>query len=342
MNAPSPLRPILPTRAILPARPIQPAQPIRATQSGRRAGVIQGAFLGGKPRFTMTGSRGVSATVQRSAAISASNATQLPDGFLGFRPVMHAQRMPEAIQRKMETLFKTSFSDVRIHVGPDAGLIGASAFTQGSDVYFAPGQYNPTTPQGQRILGQQLAHVVQQRAGRARNPFGSGLAVINDPMLKAEAEMMGARAAMAQALQPKSQGNGLNGPHTAAGSRLQAPAPILPKKAGTATAGAATGRGAILPSAPAPILPKRADARIWATSSNGSNPSGTHGGPILPNKPVQAKLAHAPILPGPPSSAPVGAGLALQPLMALGAAAARGRELFNALVSHVGSRVFGL
>ena len=120
MNAPSPLRPSLPTRAILPARPIQPAQPIRATQAGRRGGVIQGAFLGGKPRLNMMGTRVGSATVQRSAAIPASNATPLPDGFAGFRPVMPAQRMPEAIQRKMESLFKTSFSDVRVHVGGGA------------------------------------------------------------------------------------------------------------------------------------------------------------------------------------------------------------------------------
>ena len=134
---------ILPARAILPARPVLPAQPIRPTRAGRGSGVIQGAFLGGKPRLTMTAGRSGSATLQRSAAMPTSNATPLPPEFGGFRPVMPAQRMPEAIQLKRKSLFKTSFSDVRIHVGPDAGLIGASAFTQGSDVFFAPGQYNP-------------------------------------------------------------------------------------------------------------------------------------------------------------------------------------------------------
>jgi Domain of unknown function (DUF4157) len=355
MNAPSPLRPILPARAILPARPIMPAQPIRATRASRGSGVIQGAFLGGKPRLTMTAGRAGPATVQRSAAvptanaIPTSNATPLPPEFGGFRPVMPAQRMPEAIQRKMETLFKTSFSDVRIHVGPDAGLIGASAFTQGSDLFFAPGQYNPNTPGGQRLLGQQLAHVVQQRTGRARNPFGSGIAVVNDPMLKAEAEMMGARASMPQALQAKAPGKGLVGSHAATASQRQIPGPILPKRAGAGATTAPTGRspsakaGPILPSVPGPILPKRIDAVGAPILPGLSTPfRATAGGPILPSKPVQAKLAQGPILPRRPSSIPGIASRAVQPMMAIGAAVAFGHQFVNSVVTQVGRRVLGL
>jgi hypothetical protein len=94
----------------------------------------------------------------------------------------------------MESLFKTSFADVRVHVGPHAEALGALAFTHGSNVYFAPGQYNPRTTQGQRLLGHELAHVVQQRAGRAKNPFGSGVAVLHDRSLEAEADRMGNQA----------------------------------------------------------------------------------------------------------------------------------------------------
>jgi hypothetical protein len=96
----------------------------------------------------------------------------------------------------MESVFKTSFADVRVHVGPQAAAVGAVAFTQGSNVYFAPGQYNPQTPQGRKLLGHELAHVVQQRRGRVNNPFGSGVAVVRDPRLEAEAEQMGIRASM--------------------------------------------------------------------------------------------------------------------------------------------------
>jgi hypothetical protein len=95
----------------------------------------------------------------------------------------------------MEGLFQTSFSSVRVHVGPQASSIGALAFAQGTDLYFAPGHYNPGTPQGRGLIGHELTHVVQQRAGRVRSPVGSGLAVVQDPSLEAEAERMAMRAA---------------------------------------------------------------------------------------------------------------------------------------------------
>jgi GNAT superfamily N-acetyltransferase len=40
-----------------------------------------------------------------------------------------------------------------------------------------------------------LAHVVQQRAGRVRNPLGSGIAVVQDHALEAEADRLGQHAA---------------------------------------------------------------------------------------------------------------------------------------------------
>jgi len=67
------------------------------------------------------------------------------------------------------------------------------AFTHGSNIHFAPGQYDPSSARGQQILGHELAHVVQQRTGRVRNPFGTGLAVVQDPALEAEAEQTSRR-----------------------------------------------------------------------------------------------------------------------------------------------------
>ena len=37
--------------------------------------------------------------------------------------------------------------------------------TKGDEIHFAPGAYNPGSLQGQRLLGHELAHVVQQRKG---------------------------------------------------------------------------------------------------------------------------------------------------------------------------------
>jgi hypothetical protein len=99
--------------------------------------------------------------------------------------------LPRDVQAKMEGALGANFADVRVHVGPDASAIGALAFTWGSDIYFANGQYNPHTPHGQFLLGHELQHVVQQRAGRVSNPFGSGVAVVQDHTLEAEADRMG-------------------------------------------------------------------------------------------------------------------------------------------------------
>ncbi|SHH09959.1 DUF4157 domain-containing protein [Massilia sp. CF038] len=103
--------------------------------------------------------------------------------------------MPEGVLRKMEQVFKADFSDVRIYQGPQAGSIGAHAFTMGSRIYFAPGQYSPDTARGQQLLGHELAHVLQQRSGRVRTPAGGGMVVVNDHALEAEADRMGVIAA---------------------------------------------------------------------------------------------------------------------------------------------------
>ena len=104
--------------------------------------------------------------------------------------------LPKEVQTKMESALNGDFSDVRIHVGSEVAAIGAIAFTWGSDIHFAPGYYNPHSIQGQQLLGHELAHVLQQRAGRVRNPFGSGTAVVQDHALEAEADRLGMKAAM--------------------------------------------------------------------------------------------------------------------------------------------------
>lgn len=103
--------------------------------------------------------------------------------------------LPAAVLAKMETAFGADFSGVRIHEGPQAARIGALAFTTGTDIYFAPGRYQPDTLQGQQLLGHELTHVIQQRQGRVRAPMGADLAVVQDQMLEAEADRMGLRVA---------------------------------------------------------------------------------------------------------------------------------------------------
>jgi hypothetical protein len=96
---------------------------------------------------------------------------------------------------QMERYFEADLSDVRVHVGPEAESIGALAFTVGEDLYFQPAHYQPHTSYGLELLGHELTHVMQQREGRVANPFGKGVAVVQDNALEEEADRCGREAA---------------------------------------------------------------------------------------------------------------------------------------------------
>lgn len=181
-----------------------------ASQPGR-AEVFQGFFPSGFPspaRFAPQQPRPVGSvppqnarpTVQPAARPQAAGpaeprvqrlgsmvAMRLPDPW-GAAALGAGQRLPDSVQRKLESVLSSDLSDVRVFVTPKVADLGAVALARGSNVYFAPGQYNPTMPRGQQILAHEVAHVVQQRQGRVRNPFGAGVAVVHDPLLEVEAD----------------------------------------------------------------------------------------------------------------------------------------------------------
>ena len=105
-------------------------------------------------------------------------------------------KLPEDVQAQMETAFGADFSAVRIHEGPQAAAVGALAYTQGTDIHFQPGQYDPRSRHGRELLGHELTHVVQQSQGRVHaTTQAKGVAINNDSSLEREADEMGARAA---------------------------------------------------------------------------------------------------------------------------------------------------
>ena len=114
-------------------------------------------------------------------------------GDAGPAPASGGQRLPTEVRARMEALLGVDLSAVRIHVGPDAERVDAIAFARGADLYFAPGQYDPWSERGVALLAHELAHVVQQAAGRAAPRDGAALA--DDPSLEREADELGARAA---------------------------------------------------------------------------------------------------------------------------------------------------
>ena len=114
---------------------------------------------------------------------------------INLAPSGGGKSMPEPVQQKMEGAFGADFSGVRIHEGPQAKAINAIAYTQGSNIHFQPGKYQPDIQSGQELLGHELTHVIQQKAGRVDAPQGKGIPINADSGLEAEADTLGAKAA---------------------------------------------------------------------------------------------------------------------------------------------------
>jgi hypothetical protein len=75
----------------------------------------------------------------------------------------------------MESRFRHDFSQVRVHDGAQAAAsarsLQALAYTRGSDIAFARGQYNPTSEAGKRLLAHELAHTLQPSDGRIQRKY---------------------------------------------------------------------------------------------------------------------------------------------------------------------------
>lgn len=113
------------------------------------------------------------------------------------RQVENQTGIPDDVKQRMEDSFNTDFSGVRVH--PDSSSapeVGALAYTQGTDIHFAPGQFKPDTSAGQQLLGHELAHVIQQAEGRVQPTTEIGGMPVNDNEgLEHEADVLGANAA---------------------------------------------------------------------------------------------------------------------------------------------------
>ena len=76
------------------------------------------------------------------------------------------QKMNKSTQSEMEAGFGVNFNDVNIHTGSEAQsmskALGAQAFTNGKDVYFNQGKYNPNSTEGKHLLAHELTHTIQQ------------------------------------------------------------------------------------------------------------------------------------------------------------------------------------
>jgi hypothetical protein len=148
----------------------------------------------------------VGADAQRQSEAASRVAVDLPQA-VGNRSMLQmlretsgSQALPDGLRLQMESALHTDFSSVRIHSNSSAALaLGARAYTRGNELHFAPGQYQPTTSEGRRIVGHELAHVVQQRQGRVQATREvNGVGINDHAALEAEADRWGAMAERGQ------------------------------------------------------------------------------------------------------------------------------------------------
>jgi len=75
--------------------------------------------------------------------------------------------LPDKTLQEMNRSFGNDFTNVRIHQDKDSASMNreleARAFTQGSDIYFNDGKFNPENAEGKFLLAHELTHVVQQQ-----------------------------------------------------------------------------------------------------------------------------------------------------------------------------------
>lgn len=83
------------------------------------------------------------------------------------------QSLDDGTRTFMESRFGRDFGHVRVHTANSAAesarSINARAYTVGSDIVFANGQYAPSTNQGRRLIAHELTHVSQQGSGSSVN-----------------------------------------------------------------------------------------------------------------------------------------------------------------------------
>jgi hypothetical protein len=122
--------------------------------------------------------------------------------------------LPPALRETMERALGGDFSGVRIHQDDSPRAYGARAYALGSDLHFAPGEFDPDSATGQALLGHELVHVLQQAGGLVvATTTIDGAAVNDDADLELDAATRGAAAA-GQGAAPTTAG-GLTGAATA-------------------------------------------------------------------------------------------------------------------------------
>lgn len=98
------------------------------------------------------------------------------------------QPLGQATRDFFEARFGQDFSRVRVHYGTQAAAsareVNALAYTVGSNVVFAAGQYAPGSRAGERLLAHELTHVLQQTGKKASSGRTGPVTKTNDNVIQ--------------------------------------------------------------------------------------------------------------------------------------------------------------
>jgi hypothetical protein len=157
-----------------PARGPQPAMKSRGTGPAPAIGTLAASA---RSAGTWAVSPADVAVLQRQVGNQATAAVLTPRKAAPVAPgpeaIQHAPGRPldPPIRAKLEASLGADLSAVRIHTDEaadrSASSLGAKAYTIGSHIAFASGQFAPESADGLHTLGHEVAHVVQQVAHRA-------------------------------------------------------------------------------------------------------------------------------------------------------------------------------
>jgi len=114
-----------------------------------------------------------------------------------FTPPTQQKALPNPLQSNLETSLGQDFSNVGIHTNSQKAVqMNARAFTQGENVHFAPGEFNPNSSEGKNLIGHEFTHVAQQRAGvvKPTKVLQKGVAINDNQALEREADTFGSKA----------------------------------------------------------------------------------------------------------------------------------------------------
>ncbi len=97
------------------------------------------------------------------------------------------KRLPTELTQKLENHYGYNLSALRIRESSEADKAGGKAFTQGTNINFGKGMFQPQTKFGQKMIAHEVAHVIQQAKENIK-PTQSHSNINLDSSLESEAD----------------------------------------------------------------------------------------------------------------------------------------------------------